>query len=74
MEHNAHHASPTLPHYHLADAQRELELRFPAIARTIIHSRQMLAVIRACKLYDTERHCWTDYAGRPTGPQHVMLG
>jgi omega-6 fatty acid desaturase (delta-12 desaturase) len=71
MEHNAHHASPMLPHYHLAEAQRELELRFPSIARTIIYSRQMLAVIRACKLYDTERHCWTDYAGRRTGPLHV---
>lgn len=71
MEHNAHHVLPTLPHYHLAEAQRELELRFPSIPRLIILSRQMLRVIKACKLYDTERHCWVDFAGRQTGPIHT---
>ncbi len=68
MEHNAHHVIPTLPHYHLAEAQRELELSFPSIARMVVHSGQMLAAIRTCKLYDTEHHCWTDYAGRRTAP------
>jgi omega-6 fatty acid desaturase (delta-12 desaturase) len=71
MEHNAHHVVPTIPHYHLAEAQRELELRFPSIPQLIIHSRQMLAVIRACKLYDTERHCWVDFAGCQSGPVHT---
>jgi hypothetical protein len=57
MEHNAHHAMPTLLHYHLAVVQRELSLRFPSIARLTIRSRQMLAVIKARKVYDTDRHC-----------------
>jgi omega-6 fatty acid desaturase (delta-12 desaturase) len=70
MEHNAHHVLPNLPHYHLAEAQLEFERHFPSIPRLIILSRRMLAVIRACKLYDTERHCWVDFAGRPTGPIH----
>ncbi len=74
MEHNAHHVVPTLPHYHLAEAQHEIEQRFPSIARMIVHSCQMLAAIKACKLYDTERHCWVDYAGRRTGPLHVRTG
>jgi acyl-lipid omega-6 desaturase (Delta-12 desaturase) len=72
MEHNAHHVVPTLPHYHLAEAQHEIEQRFPSIARMIVHSCQMLAAIKACKLYDTERRCWVDYAGRRTGPLHVV--
>jgi acyl-lipid omega-6 desaturase (Delta-12 desaturase) len=71
MEHNAHHAIPTLPHYHLAEAQREMELSFPSIARMVVHSRQMLTAIRTCKLYDTQRHCWADYAGHRTGPLHA---
>jgi acyl-lipid omega-6 desaturase (Delta-12 desaturase) len=70
MEHNAHHAVPTLPHYHLAETQRELLLRFPSIVRLTMHSRQMLAIITACKVYDTGRHCWANYAGQPTGPVH----
>jgi omega-6 fatty acid desaturase (delta-12 desaturase) len=71
MEHNAHHVVPTLPHYHLADAQRELSLCFPSIVRLTMHSRQMLAVIAACKVYDTEQHCWVNYTGQPTGPIHL---
>jgi omega-6 fatty acid desaturase (delta-12 desaturase) len=71
MEHNAHHVLPTIPHYHLAAAQRELELRFPSIPRMVVLSRQMLGVIKACKLYDTERNCWVDFAGRQTGPIHT---
>jgi omega-6 fatty acid desaturase (delta-12 desaturase) len=71
MEHTAHHVLPTIPHYRLAEAQRELELRFPSIPRLIILSRRMLEVIRACKLYDTEQRCWVDFAGRRTGPIHT---
>ena len=71
MEHNAHHAAPTLPHYHLAEAQRQLEASFPSIPRLLMYTREMLAVIGACKLYDTERHCWSDYTGRPSGPLHL---
>ena len=71
MEHNAHHAVPTLPHYNLAEAQRELSLRFPSIVRLTIRSRQMLAVITSCKVYDTDRHCWANYAGQQTGPVHL---
>ena len=71
MEHNAHHVLPTIPHYHLAEAQHEMELAFPSILRLIVLSRQMLTVIRACKLYDTQRHCWVDFAGRQTGPIHT---
>ncbi len=74
MEHNAHHVIPTLPHYHLAEAQRELERKFPSIAQMVVLSRQMLAAIRACKLYDTDRHCWIDFAGRQTGPSHGGSG
>jgi acyl-lipid omega-6 desaturase (Delta-12 desaturase) len=71
MEHNAHHLLPTIPHYHLAEAQRTLELRYPSIPRMIVLSRQMLDTIKACKLYDTERNCWVDFTGRQSGPIHT---
>jgi hypothetical protein len=70
---NAHHALPTLSHYHLAEAQHELELRFPSIVG-IMYSHEMLAVIRACQLYDSERGCWNDYDRHPTSAMHHASG
>ena len=28
--------------------------------------RRLVQVMRGCKLYDYERHCWTDFSGRVT--------
>lgn len=67
MEHTAHHVDMRVPLYHLAAAQRLLETRLPG--RIVIQQfswRWYFDTTRRCKLYDIGRHCWTDFAGRPT--------
>jgi len=66
-DHAAHHLDPTIPLYHLPESQRLLEEDCPEHA-VVVHwtPAQYLETCRICKLYDFERHCWTDFAGRPT--------
>jgi omega-6 fatty acid desaturase (delta-12 desaturase) len=65
LEHTAYHADPRIPFPALAACQQRLvEAYAPAFPRVRLSDcRRTLA---ACKLYDYRRHCWLDYAGRPT--------
>lgn len=67
MQHVSHHVNPVVPLYKLKPAEREVVARSsrPPIVQTwtpLYHWR----MTRDCKLYDTERDCWCDFAGRPT--------
>lgn len=67
MEHTAHHVDMSVPLYRLKRAQRLLEQRMPG--RIVVQPfswRWYVRTARACKLYDYERQCWTDWSGRPT--------
>ena len=67
FEHTAHHVDPRIPLYHLVEAQSELEAEFGAeLAVERLTPRYFLRLLRLCRLYDFERHCWLDYDGRPT--------
>lgn len=66
MEHTAHHVDMSIPFYRLRRAQAQLEALLPG--RIVIQRfswRWYFETARACKLFDFERACWTDFAGRP---------
>ena len=66
MEHTAHHVNMGVPLYRLQAAQALLEAKLPG---RIIVQRFSWAwyfkTARACKLYDFEHRCWTDFDGQP---------
>jgi omega-6 fatty acid desaturase (delta-12 desaturase) len=67
MDHAAHHIDPAIPLYHLPKGQRILEQSCEEHAAVIQWSPwQHLELCRICKLYDFERHCWTDFEGNVT--------
>lgn len=67
MEHTAHHVDMSVPLYRLKQAQKLLEARLAGhIVIQPFSWRWYARTARRCKLYDIERRCWTDYAGRPT--------
>ena len=67
MDHPAHHLHPKIPLYRLAAAQRKLNLLLGERAVTEAFSpAYLLSTMARCKLYDFERHCWLDFAGRPS--------
>jgi omega-6 fatty acid desaturase (delta-12 desaturase) len=67
MDHAAHHIDPAIPLYHLPKSQRLLEQSCEEHAAVIRWSPwQYLELCRVCKLYDFERHCWTDFEGNAT--------
>ncbi len=67
MDHAAHHIDPAIPLYHLPESQRLLEQSCEEHAAVIRWSPwQYLELCRVCKLYDFERHCWTDFEGNAT--------
>lgn len=67
MEHTAHHMLPAIPVYRLHGAQEKLLERFDKdVVRFTITGGRFRKINRACKLYDFERKCWTDFDGRPT--------
>lgn len=67
MDHTAHHMEPSIPSYHLKEAQRSVETERGAKVVTYRWSiRTLCNVLRVCKLYDDQRGCWTDYSGNPT--------
>ena len=69
MQHNAHHLATGIPVYRLTDAQARLRQRFDLdMVRYQFSLSTYFSIMRACKLYDFERNCWTDFAGNPTGP------
>ena len=66
MEHTAHHLDVTVPLYHLAAAQAELERECDEIVVEHWTPRSFLEGLRACKLYDYTRRQWLDFDGNPT--------
>jgi omega-6 fatty acid desaturase (delta-12 desaturase) len=73
LDHTAHHVDPKIPLYKLTSCQRQLENAFPrdvVIEHTSIPA--LRRVLRVCKLYDYERHCWLDFQGRPSAPPVPM--
>lgn len=67
MEHTAHHALTAIPVYKLPDAEKKLLARYKgAVVEQIFGPRGYAAILKACKLYDYRRQCWTDFSGEPT--------
>jgi omega-6 fatty acid desaturase (delta-12 desaturase) len=73
--HTAHHVDPRIPLYHLPGAQRQLETAFPdEVVVEWLTPWFVWKLFRVCQLYDFERHCWLDYAGRPTSEPLPVAG
>jgi omega-6 fatty acid desaturase (delta-12 desaturase) len=68
MDHNAHHVAPNIPLYRLSQAQASLRQRLAVVRYYHLTPLVYLRIVDACKLYDAATRCWTDFAGRPTGP------
>jgi len=67
MDHNAHHVDPLIPLYQLNASQHRLEDTCGTDVITNWGSiRAYLKTLRVCRLYDYEKHQWTDYDGTPT--------
>jgi omega-6 fatty acid desaturase (delta-12 desaturase) len=67
--HSAHHAHAGIPAYHLLDAQKHLDKLLGA--RGLVEPMTVsgaLATMKACKLYDYDKHQWLDFDGNPTAP------
>jgi len=72
MEHNAHHARPSIPLYNLKAAQHVLESQDDEDI-IVFHwtPRAHLDVVRRCKLYDYDAKRWMDFRGNYTSGQSV---
>ena len=68
FDHAVHHVNPRIPLYRAFEAQVYLNHRLKGAPLVIekFSLDHMLRTMRTCKLYDFERHCWTDFGGRPT--------
>jgi omega-6 fatty acid desaturase (delta-12 desaturase) len=67
MEHTAHHALTAIPVYKLPAAEKKLLARYKgAVVEQTFGPKGYAAILRACKLYDYRRQCWTDFQGEPT--------
>jgi omega-6 fatty acid desaturase (delta-12 desaturase) len=68
MEHPAHHVNPLIPFYRLRAAQEQLNLVLGEDA-IVEHMglTYLFSLVRRCKLYDYDRHEWTDFSGQVTG-------
>ncbi len=72
-DHAVHHVNPGIPCYELPEAQARLNTMVGDRAVTERFSFPWLFdVMSRCKLYDFERHCWTDFEGRPTSDRTVI--
>ena len=67
LAHTAHHADMSLPVYELPAAQAKLKDAFgPAMQEYPLSFAEYRKIYTACKLFDFERMCWTDFDGTPT--------
>lgn len=70
MAHAAHHVNVSLPVYALPEAQAALKAKAGVDAKEYVLSfGEYRRILKACKLFDFERMCWTDFDGTPSGPQ-----
>lgn len=63
MEHTAHHLRPGIPLYRLLDGQRLIEGKADDVIVQKWSIWSHLDTLARCKLYDTNRRCWTSYDG-----------
>ena len=69
MDHTAHHADPSVPLYHLTDAQQAIEKKYRRdMVRVIWTVGGFLTMLRTCRVYDYATHRWCDYDGTPLTP------
>jgi omega-6 fatty acid desaturase (delta-12 desaturase) len=69
LSHTAHHADVRLPVYALPEAQTNLERTFTKGVQDYDFSLgEYRRIYTACKLFDFDRMCWTDFDGVATGP------
>jgi omega-6 fatty acid desaturase (delta-12 desaturase) len=69
MAHTAHHANVATPVYALPHEQARLKAKFGArVTDYVLSVDAYRRIVKACKLYDFDRKCWTDFDGEPTGP------
>jgi len=73
MAHPAHHTNVGIPVYALPEAQAELKSRFGGDVKSYTLSfAEYRRIVSACKLFDFDRTCWTDFDGNPTGPKIAL--
>jgi omega-6 fatty acid desaturase (delta-12 desaturase) len=69
MAHPAHHANAGTPVYALPAEQAALKARVGGDSKEYTLSLgEYRRILAACKLFDYDRMCWTDFDGVPTGP------
>ncbi len=67
MTHTAHHVDASTPVYALSETQARLKAAHgEAVVEYVLTPDAYRRIVRACKLFDFERMCWTDFDGRPT--------
>ena len=67
LAHTAHHADMSLPVYELPSAQAKLKSMYGrCVQEYTLSLAEYRKIYTACKLFDFERMCWTDFEGRPT--------
>lgn len=75
MDHVAHHVDPLIPLVRLGEAQGRIEELLPG--RVLVQEwsvKELLLILRRCKLYDYDSGCWLDYDGLPTTKSHGRRG
>jgi omega-6 fatty acid desaturase (delta-12 desaturase) len=72
LAHTAHHADISLPVYALPEAQKILKASFGNdVHDYTLTFREYRNIYTACKLFDFDRMCWTDFDGVPTAPAWI---
>lgn len=67
LAHTAHHADISLPVYALPPAQEKLKGTFGTdLHEYTLSISEYRRIYAACKLFDFDRMCWTDFEGKPT--------
>ena len=66
MVHTSHHVHTRIPVYALPEAEGELKKGYPRLLEYTLALGAYKYIYRACKLFDFERMCWTDFDGVPT--------
>lgn len=74
MEHNAHHVDTLIPVYNLVRPQLSLEEAYPDnIVVEDFSFATVSRILKTCKLYDFENHCWLDFEGNRTTPSIKLV-
>lgn len=67
FDHAIHHWNPRIPCYNATEASERLqELCGDRLVCERFTFKRLNEVLRRCKLYDYDNHCWLDFDGNPT--------